>query len=217
MPNNVLSNYVKFYRGTPAAFANLATKDGDTLYFIADTDKSVGKLYLGNVLIAGNVNADGSSMIDTLAELNDVAIADLADKHLLVYDEITGATADAAGEAGLVPAPQAGDQDKFLKGDGTWSTIEIPDVAEAQIFEVTLNVTTDDSGTETKETQEAAITRIVGDAIPSKGDIVIVKDPIANDKFQYTAYVYNGTAWAAMDGNYNAKNVFFSMALMERK
>lgn len=225
MPNNVLSNYVKFYRGTPAAFANLATKDGDTLYFIADTDKSVGKLYLGNVLIAGNVNADGSSMIDTLAGLNDVAIADLADKHLLVYDEtagkwvnktidallptLTGATADAAGEAGLVPAPQAGDQDKFLKGDGTWSTIEIPDVAEAQIFEVTLNVTTDDSGTETKETQEAAITRIVGDVIPAKGDIVIVKDPIANDKFQYTAYVYNGTAWAAMDGNYNAKNVFF--------
>lgn len=225
MPNNVLSNYVKFYRGTPTAFAKLATKDDDTLYFIADTDKSVGKLYLGNVLIAGNVNADGSSMIDTLAELNDVAIADLADKHLLVYDEtagkwvnktidallptLTGATADTAGEAGLVPAPQAGDQDKFLKGDGTWSTIEISDAAEAQIFEVTLNVTTDDSGTETKETKEAAITRIVGDTIPSKGDIVIVKDPIANDKFQYTAYVYNGTAWAAMDGNYNAKNVFF--------
>lgn len=223
--STTLSNYVKFYRGTPAAFAALAEKNSDTLYFIADTDKSVGKLYLGDVLIAGNVNADGSSMIDTLAELNDVSIASLVDKHILVYDEasgkwtnktivdllptLSGATADTAGEAGLVPAPQAGDQDKFLKGDGTWATIEVPDVAESQIFEVTLNVTTDDSGTETKETQEAAIARIVGDAVPTKGDIVIVKDPIADDKFQYTAYVYNGTSWAAMDGNYNAKNVFF--------
>ena len=35
--------------------------------------------------------------------------------------EMTGATSSAAGTSGLVPAPAAGDQDKFLKGDGTWS------------------------------------------------------------------------------------------------
>ena len=35
--------------------------------------------------------------------------------------EMTGATSSAAGKSGLVPAPSAGDQDKFLKGDGTWS------------------------------------------------------------------------------------------------
>ena len=33
-----------------------------------------------------------------------------------------GATAGDAGTDGLVPAPAAGDQDKYLKGDGTWST-----------------------------------------------------------------------------------------------
>lgn len=33
-----------------------------------------------------------------------------------------GATADAAGTAGYVPAPEAGAQDKFLKADGTWET-----------------------------------------------------------------------------------------------
>lgn len=32
-----------------------------------------------------------------------------------------GATSDAAGSIGLVPAPSAGDQDKFLKADGTWT------------------------------------------------------------------------------------------------
>lgn len=39
---------------------------------------------------------------------------------------MTGATAAADGIAGLVPQPHAGDQIKFLRGDGTWSTINIP-------------------------------------------------------------------------------------------
>jgi len=33
-----------------------------------------------------------------------------------------GATAENAGIAGLVPMPAAGDQGKFLRGDGTWVT-----------------------------------------------------------------------------------------------
>lgn len=36
-------------------------------------------------------------------------------------DEMTGASAIRPGEKGLVPAPAMGDQDKFLKGDGTWA------------------------------------------------------------------------------------------------
>jgi hypothetical protein len=38
-------------------------------------------------------------------------------------DVFTGATADAAGTAGLVPAPQIADRTKFLKGDGTWASV----------------------------------------------------------------------------------------------
>lgn len=34
--------------------------------------------------------------------------------------DMTGATSSTAGAHGLVPAPAAGDQDKVLKGDGTW-------------------------------------------------------------------------------------------------
>ena len=37
---------------------------------------------------------------------------------------MTGATASAAGTKGTVPAPAAGDQDKYLKGDGTWNKLE---------------------------------------------------------------------------------------------
>ena len=39
------------------------------------------------------------------------------------YAAMKGATSSAAGTAGLVPAPAAGAQGKFLRGDGTWQTI----------------------------------------------------------------------------------------------
>lgn len=35
----------------------------------------------------------------------------------------TGATSVAGGLSGIVPAPVAGDEEKFLRGDGTWSTV----------------------------------------------------------------------------------------------
>ena len=44
---------------------------------------------------------------------------------------------------------------------------------------------------------------------PEKGDIAIVKELIVEGKKQYTAYVYTGSVWAAMDGNYSAENVYF--------
>lgn len=37
-----------------------------------------------------------------------------------------GATASAKGRIGLVPDPQAGDQDKFLGGDGSWKNVPNP-------------------------------------------------------------------------------------------
>lgn len=46
------------------------------------------------------------------------------------------------------------------------------------------------------------------------GDIVIIKDLIANDKWQYTAYVFDNDEWHAMDGNYNAENVYFDEDLI---
>lgn len=52
-----------------------------------------------------------------------------------------------------------------------------------------------------------------------KGDIAIVSTPIAGDAVQYTAYVYDGTnnAWVAMDGNYDATNVYFKNDLVFTK
>ena len=134
--NHVLGDFVKFTRGTPASYEALPVKNANTLYFIAEPNAKSGKLYLGNKLIAGSINGATS-----LSELQDVVIeAGLDPYSILVYNGTTwvakplaevivdfnipimqGASAMAPGHSGLVPTPAAGDQDKFLKGDGSWS------------------------------------------------------------------------------------------------
>lgn len=59
------------------------------------------------------------------------------------------------------------------------------------------------------ETDAQVITRIVENASLIKNDIFVVKTLIAEDKYSFTAYTYDGTNWCAMDGNYNAENIYF--------
>ena len=99
---------------------------------------------------------------------------------------------------------------KFKIGDGTKKLSELPyvggeDVAATQVYEV---IPTEN------QSHADAITAAVGQNALVAGDIAIVKDVISGDKYQYTAYVYNGTAWVAMDGNYNAENVYFDKDLV---
>ena len=127
------NSYVKFVKSTSAAFNALASKNPDTLYFVSD-NATTGKLYLGPKLIGG---ADGGAT--SLSELADLAIDQLGANQILVYnsedgkwenasisvlvDIMQGATANTAGRSGLVPVPAAGDQNKFLRGDGTWQQV----------------------------------------------------------------------------------------------
>ena len=55
---DITFNYVKFMRGTPEAYENLAVKANDTLYFVLNTGDAVGKLYLGETLIAGGASEE---------------------------------------------------------------------------------------------------------------------------------------------------------------
>lgn len=59
------------------------------------------------------------------------------------------------------------------------------------------------------ETDAQVITRVVGSLNLIKNDIFVVKTLIAKDKYSFTAYTYDGTNWCAMDGNYNAENIYF--------
>lgn len=61
---------------------------------------------------------------NTSYELTGAQVKDLANKiKAKAADNIfVGATSAIPGSKGLVPQPQAGDDTKFLSGDGTWST-----------------------------------------------------------------------------------------------
>lgn len=61
----------------------------------------------------------------------------------------------------------------------------------------------------TYQTDLEVITEALGQNKPYPNDLCIVKRIISNDKKSYTAYIYNGSKWTALDGNYNAQNIFF--------
>ena len=140
MINTQYGNYVKFIRGTEASWAKIKDeqKSSDTLYFISDTGSASGKLYLGSKLISNGALSSATS----LSQLNDVLIGEgITDQSILVYDasenrwenksildiflamnEVFKAADDENdGAAGLVPAPTAGQQNLFLRGDATWA------------------------------------------------------------------------------------------------
>ena len=200
------AGYVKFLRGTESAFNNLPTKDGDTLYFIyTSEDASKGSLWLGNKQIITGTNSGGATTETDLGELKNVLINAVKDKDILSYDAalgkwinrsideivsevMTGATADAAGKAGLVPAPQAGDQNKFLRGDGQWMEVPIVNLTEEQINKIPELITTvgtinGDENTEGsfRKVIKDEVTNLIGGASEAFDTLKEIQDWISSD------------------------------------
>lgn len=102
---------------------------------------------------------------------------------------------------------------KIKIGDGVkaWEQLEYfgGEERQTQIYELTPAAS---------QTHEEVIAVATDGKEVVAGDIAIVKDLIAGEgedaKYQHTAYVYNGTAWAAMDGNYNAEDIYFNNDLV---
>lgn len=75
---------------------------------------------------------DGSDGNSTYVEADELGAAAFSNDYndldnlptIPSYSDFTGATSSTAGAHGLVPAPAAGDQDKYLKGDGTWGAVQ---------------------------------------------------------------------------------------------
>lgn len=109
------------------------------------------------------------------------------------------------GEVGVEFLDNGKSKIKIGDGSSTWSKLPYFGGDEAKVFQVG----------DLAEIEETAL---------AKGDIAIVKTAIytdaeneENNKYSYTSYVYNGENWAAMDGNYNAENVYFSEDLIYTK
>lgn len=88
---------------------------------------------------------------------------------------------------------------KVRIGDGVTSWGQLPyfGAEEAKTFHV-------GDLSEITETELA-----VGDTAIVKTVIYVDAEDESKNKYSYTGYVYNGTAWAAMSGNYSAENVYF--------
>ena len=70
----------------------------------------------------GTMAAESASDYTPTASLATVATSGQYSDLTGTPGVMTGASAGDAGTSGLVPAPAAGDQGKFLQGDGTWAT-----------------------------------------------------------------------------------------------
>jgi len=96
-------------------------------------------------------------------------------------------------------------------GDGikTWEQLDFHgNTAEvgASFFDV--EFTADDAD------DMAAIARVVGAAELLDGDVAVVRKLISEGKYSHTGYTYAAGEWKAMDGNYNAENVYFDEDLV---
>ena len=103
------------------------------------------------------------------------------------------------------------DTKKIKIGNGTdrWTALEYSGVDEDTIKGIIDNnrsAFTEVVANE-GETDAQALARKITN--PKKGDMAVVVRIITGDKKSYTAYIHNGTAFTAMDGNYSADNVYF--------
>lgn len=95
-------------------YVNVPWTDNNTTYTQATSDK------LGLVKIG--YSANGKNYPVVLDENGKMYVNVPWTDTNTTYTNMGAASASAAGKAGLVPAPAAGAQAKYLRGDGTWQT-----------------------------------------------------------------------------------------------
>lgn len=165
-------NFVKFQRGTQAAYNALKTAnrvEEDALYFIynnpADTSAG-GKLYLGERLIGGT----GSG--DVVSQLNDLTDVDLSNLALLSNEEADGAIL------------------QYNNNTHKWEVSSIKDAIEASGADIGSSSSISISMATTQEGEEAedVLDNIIS---PNEGNIVFVDG---------VPYIYDGSNWQLLIG-----------------
>jgi hypothetical protein len=136
---------------------------------------------MGARFISGGDATIVSSNLDDLA---DVIVSNAKTNSFLVKDDEGNWIAKSLQDVVALIAANIGD---------------LVAAAPEQVFQVIA---------ENNETDLEAIDKVATQTMP--GDSAIVKRLIAQNKYQYTAYVYDGNNWAPMDGNYSALNVVTS-------
>lgn len=103
-------NYPVELDGSGKMFVNVPWTDTNTTYGVVGANGSTGLVKNGSTV----TNASGYTACPIVS-----GVPYYKDTNT-TYANMKAATASAAGAEGLVPAPAAGKQTSFLRGDGTW-------------------------------------------------------------------------------------------------
>lgn len=103
-------NYAVVLDGNGKMYVNVPWTDTNTTYGVVGANGSTGLVKNGSTVTSasGYIACPIVSGVPYYKDTN------------TTYANMKAATASAAGAAGLVPAPAAGKQTSFLRGDGTW-------------------------------------------------------------------------------------------------
>lgn len=166
-------NFVKFQRGTQAAYDNLKTMnrlEADALYFIYNdaNDTSLGgKLYLGERLIGGTGSGSTVTSLDDLSDVNLSAIANIQSPD---------------SPDGMILQYNAQQQE--------WQAVSIRTAIENS-GAVTGGSTSVDSGTVGQNQTVAQFLDTINPS-PNEGDIVFASG---------VPYIYDGSNWQILTGS----------------
>lgn len=192
-------------------------------------------LALEKFVHSGEYDADTKSIIlyfdEAKTDSITIPVGDLIDVY--TGEESTSASVEVSKDnkiKAIVKVSALDDNILVVKEDGLYAAApdlsalmdKVPDAVEGHIGIFGTDGQIVDSGKSLKDLasnatifQGASIDEAVGEATPAKGDYCIVKKPIGDtEKFELTAYSYNGTDWVAFNGNYSAENVYFPADLL---
>lgn len=101
-------------------------------------------------------------------------------------------------------------------GDGThtWKDLKIAG-ADQKAIQALIDKAEDKVSVLLVDGNETDAEKLATIANPAQGDMAIVERAVTTDSKvnSHTAYAYDGEKWCAMDGNYNAENVYFDSDL----
>lgn len=116
------------------------------------------------------------------------------------------------GEVGIDTA-----KNEIRIGDGehTWKDLKIAGADQAAI-QALIDKAEDKVSVLLVEGNETDTEMLATIANPAQGDMAIVERAVTSGSKvnSHTAYAYDGEKWCAMDGNYNAENVYFNSDLI---
>lgn len=115
----------------PASGGDDATVSGHTVGKNVPSDAKFTDTVYTHPVSAGNKHIPAGGKAGQILRWGADGTAVWGNDNNTTYSQMEAATASAAGKAGLVPAPAAGVQSKFLRGDGTWA-----EMAEATDVEI---------------------------------------------------------------------------------